>query len=118
MKHLLPLLPEYYQQMVSKLAEEATPAKEEKKPSHWGWTGAKVLGAGMGGMALGGAAGLGAAYLADKLHQHARGTPVPSSYIYPGVAVGGLALSALMAYKQLKEQQLMRDAVESSHKGS
>lgn len=93
-----------------KTAEKDPEPVEKKNP----WlTGAKALGIGTAGFALGSGAAYGTAALAEKLYKDRYGTSIPKKYLVPaaGFLAGGTALAgAMYRNRQLKEVQ---DAMES-----
>ena len=76
-----------------KVAEERA---KKKRPQHPAWVGLKTFGGGLGGAALGGAAGLGLAYGAEKM----LGKKNFPKYIAP--AAGILGAGTMLAERMLR----------------
>lgn len=68
----------------------------------------KPMLAGMGGMAVGSLAGVGASHLANEAYKHFKGTPIPKKYILTAAPIIGGALGLAYNMAQAHQREAMR----------
>ncbi len=75
----------------------------------------KVLGKGMAGFGVGTLAGVGAAHLADKAHQHFTGAPISGTTLHRALPLVGAASHMAYTIYKAREAEEMANVDQGTH---